>query len=337
MAFQNKFKSLKNLVSDQDGVTLLLGILILASITAISFSLATIAFVEIRSSADVVRSEPALYVIQGQIEEAIFKVKRAVPTGTFNGMDFTSFNANFGDCTTASAIKTINSVKATAKLCPRNLDNVYYASVSYANRDKAASQNSNLTYAVYFPLVDPTQFNNTGDLNTQSYPSSYKRIIFKYASPSNYAQVRIFLCTEYLDVNKACLDVDNTIPTNPPFNPFLTQSGGQALSATTPAYYYNGGCVGITLSSGMACYDLDPTLSYSVYLLYDSYNLSNLANKYAYIQIKTCGVSTSGTDTDCPNGYGPRGLYFPGKQTVDVSADSVGGLLTRKYRVFIPE
>lgn len=336
MVFQNKLKTIKALVSNQDGVTLLLGILILASITAISFSLATIAFVEIRSSADVVRSEPALYVIQGQIEEAIFKVKRGI-TSNFNGMDFTSFNANFGDCTTASAVKTINSVKATAKLCPRNLDNVYYASVTYSNRDKAASQNSNLTYAVYFPLVDPSQFNNTGDLNTQSYPSSYKRIIFKYASPSNYAQVRIFICTEYLDVNKACLDVDNTIPTNPPFNPFLTQSGGQALSATSAAYYYNGGCVGVTLSSGMACYDLDPTLSYSVYLLYDSYNLSNLANKYAYIQIKTCGVSTSGTDTDCPNGYGPRGLYFPGKQTVDVSADSVGGLLTRKYRVFIPE
>jgi hypothetical protein len=60
----------------QAGVTLLLSILLLSAISAISFSLAAIVFVEIRASGDVQRTEPALYATQGALEEATFDIKR---------------------------------------------------------------------------------------------------------------------------------------------------------------------------------------------------------------------------------------------------------------------
>ncbi len=62
----------------QHGITLMLSIMILAAITAIAFSLATIVFIEIRSAGDVLRTEPALYATQGVTEEALFKYKRYV-------------------------------------------------------------------------------------------------------------------------------------------------------------------------------------------------------------------------------------------------------------------
>ncbi len=64
--------------NSQDGVTLLLAVLILAAITAIAFSLAAIITIEIRSSGDVLRTEPALYAVQAVTEEALFKYKREV-------------------------------------------------------------------------------------------------------------------------------------------------------------------------------------------------------------------------------------------------------------------
>jgi len=55
-----KFTESKFKKNRQSGVTLLLAILILSSIMAISFSLATILFVEIRTSGDFIRTEPAI-------------------------------------------------------------------------------------------------------------------------------------------------------------------------------------------------------------------------------------------------------------------------------------
>ncbi len=62
----------------QAGITLLLSILILAAITAIAFSLAAITVIELRSSGDVLRTEPALYGAQAVTEEAFFQYKRGV-------------------------------------------------------------------------------------------------------------------------------------------------------------------------------------------------------------------------------------------------------------------
>ncbi len=59
----------------------MLAVLILAALTAIAFSLATIVFIEIRSSGDVLRTEPAVYATLGVTEEALFQFKRYVPSG----------------------------------------------------------------------------------------------------------------------------------------------------------------------------------------------------------------------------------------------------------------
>lgn len=63
---------------NQSGVSLMLALLVLAAITAISFSLATIVFIELRASRDLIRSEPNLYATLGVTEEALFQYKRYV-------------------------------------------------------------------------------------------------------------------------------------------------------------------------------------------------------------------------------------------------------------------
>ena len=76
----NKIKALKAGIgnSSQAGVTLLLAILVLSSILAISFSLATITFIEVRSSSDLLKSESSLFGASAIAEQAIYGVKRQV-------------------------------------------------------------------------------------------------------------------------------------------------------------------------------------------------------------------------------------------------------------------
>lgn len=71
----------KNMNNKQDqhyqaGISLMLAVLVLAAITAVAFSLATIVFIEIRSAGDSFRTEPALYATLGVTEEALFQYKR---------------------------------------------------------------------------------------------------------------------------------------------------------------------------------------------------------------------------------------------------------------------
>ncbi len=74
MIFENKNNYRNN---SQSGVTLMLAILVLAAITAVALSLATIVFIEIRSAGDSSRTEPALYATLGVTEEALFQYKKA--------------------------------------------------------------------------------------------------------------------------------------------------------------------------------------------------------------------------------------------------------------------
>lgn len=75
MMYTMKIKSQKQ-YQNQEGVSLMLAVLILSAVTAIAFSLATIVFIEIRSSGDSARTEPALYATLGATEEALFQYKR---------------------------------------------------------------------------------------------------------------------------------------------------------------------------------------------------------------------------------------------------------------------
>lgn len=75
MMFHTSHKKLKN-YENQTGVSLMLAVLILSAITAVSFSVATIVFIEIRSSGNSLRTEPNLYATLGVTEEALFQYKR---------------------------------------------------------------------------------------------------------------------------------------------------------------------------------------------------------------------------------------------------------------------
>jgi hypothetical protein len=66
--------------SKQAGVTLLLAILVLGTMLAIALSLATVLFVEIRTSGDLDRSEGAIYAATGIGEQSLFYLKRQVCT-----------------------------------------------------------------------------------------------------------------------------------------------------------------------------------------------------------------------------------------------------------------
>ena len=78
MIYQTSMIKYTSKTNNQDGISLMLSILVLAAITAISFSLTTIVFIELKSSSDVVKSEPALYATLGVTEEALFQYKRYV-------------------------------------------------------------------------------------------------------------------------------------------------------------------------------------------------------------------------------------------------------------------
>lgn len=68
----------------QDGVTLMLAVLVLSAITAIAFSLAAIVFIELGASGDLLRTEPALYAASGVTEEAFNATTRNLSGFTFS-------------------------------------------------------------------------------------------------------------------------------------------------------------------------------------------------------------------------------------------------------------
>ena len=79
---------------NQSGITMILALLVLGAVTALSFSIAAVTYIELRASGDVLHTEPALYATQGIMEEAIFRIKRGV-----SGAEsyFGTCRANVGD------------------------------------------------------------------------------------------------------------------------------------------------------------------------------------------------------------------------------------------------
>lgn len=98
------------------GVTLLLSVLLLASITTIAFSLAAVGFAELSSSDDLSSTEPIFYSSLGVAEEAIFGIKRKVP------------NLEYIDKNNCNAWKTMTSsagpkVSTMLRSCLRSTNN----------------------------------------------------------------------------------------------------------------------------------------------------------------------------------------------------------------------
>jgi hypothetical protein len=70
-------------IRNQQGVTLLLSILLLSAILAISFSLATILLLQVRNSEDFAQTTGALYAANGVGEQALFNIERQVASTTY--------------------------------------------------------------------------------------------------------------------------------------------------------------------------------------------------------------------------------------------------------------
>ena len=116
----------------QAGVTLLLAILILSSVLAISFSLATVMFIEVRDSGDLLKTEPSLYAATGIGEQAFFNIERHICTGS--GCSYTSGFSNNVSLNGVAILSTstpifIDKVKTGATF-PNPLNNYYFCNVN---------------------------------------------------------------------------------------------------------------------------------------------------------------------------------------------------------------
>jgi len=147
----------------QNGVTLLLAILILAAITAIAFSVAAIILVEIRSSGDVTRTEPALYAAQAVTEEAFFKYARNVNDSLFDVATGDTSSDTTG-CAPASTNMCNGSGSTTFNGVSLNSPAPAARQFDPAPRLDAISPNSTTHYL----FIDP---NNPNDFSTQVYSS----------------------------------------------------------------------------------------------------------------------------------------------------------------------
>lgn len=170
----NHQKKKKSLIKRQSGVTLLLSLLILSAITAISFSLATILFVEIRSSGDLSRTEPALYAANGITEEALYNVKRS--TGV------TTYSSSVGSVSTTNSSSSFH-------------DAVQRDKILTTSNTFAGTRNR---YAFY----DPTNPYSAG---------GYSRVKVTFLNTNSGGTLNIYLCQfDPLDSSATCSDVGNT-------------------------------------------------------------------------------------------------------------------------------
>lgn len=124
-----QINKIKNIIQKQEGVTLLLSILVLSAILAISFSIATILFIEIRTSGDLVRTEGAIYAAEGLSEEVLFKLKRKIG-GSFvysNKLGLVTLDTPIESTTTPLVYETVlgcenNTFEKAARLPVYNSD-----------------------------------------------------------------------------------------------------------------------------------------------------------------------------------------------------------------------
>jgi Tfp pilus assembly protein PilX len=167
----NKLQATSNkLRASQSGVTLLLAILILSAIMAISFSIATILFIEIRTSSDLLRTEPALYAAEAVTEEALFKFKRELPTCPTRAPNcFTAYPTSIGNVRLDQpSVPTESSTS----------NPIFQIKVS-----KTSNSFTNTSYR--YPLFDPQ--NPTGG-------SNFGRVKLTYLQTGNSAPLTVYIC-----------------------------------------------------------------------------------------------------------------------------------------------
>src|ERR1051326_2278841 len=162
---------------NQQGVTLLLAILILSAVLAISFSLATILLIEVRTSGDVVRTEGSWYGVSAVSEEAIFNVKRNLPSGML------TYDQQLGN------------VQLSTQYPARN-DNIIQVSVP-PNTTFNSSANHYPVFDPNCPAPNPNPDNSNPDVfcrtNTTG-GSGYGKLRLTYLNTGNTYPLSVYLC-----------------------------------------------------------------------------------------------------------------------------------------------
>lgn len=190
----------------QKGLTLLLAILVLSSVLAISFSIATILFVEVRTSGDLLRTEPALYGAQAISEEAIYKIKRHVSAGF-------SYTDKLGNV-------VLNS--------PPPQESVYTNPIL---TEKVAAGTTFVNTPNHYVFNDP---------NNPTQGSNYGRVRLTYLSTGNSDHLTVYICE--FDPNKPYNPSGNypaaytTIVCTDPYSTeyWLATAKGSNISPNTP-------------------------------------------------------------------------------------------------------
>lgn len=155
-----------DLNNKQSGVTLLLAILVLSAILAISFSISTILFIEVRSSGDLLRTEEALYAAQGVSEEVLFGVKHKVA----------NFQPTSGAYTTQTSDGRVTLTSTSSLLSDMQVS------------DTVPLSANSLALGKRYDLFDASAE------NPSVAGSSYGRIKVTYKDTGNGNNLHVFLC-----------------------------------------------------------------------------------------------------------------------------------------------
>ncbi len=190
---------------DQTGITLMLSVLVLSAILAIAFSLATVTFIEIRSSGDLIRTEPAYYSAEAVSEEALFKIKR----------NLTDQQLAYG-----SSLNNVSLSSQTSSLSTP----IFQAKVSKTTNTFSASTNR---YPIFDSLCPAPATGSSTPAHCAAGGSGYSRIKLTYLDTGNSTdQLRAYLCQfdprKSIDPTGTDTSAYRTMPCSDPSD---TQSG----------------------------------------------------------------------------------------------------------------
>jgi hypothetical protein len=324
------YRTRTNSTHDERGVSLLMAVLVLASITAISFSLATIVFIEIRASADFVRSERALYASYAITEEALFKYSRGATFNYLNGeetlngvaleaTESSTTTSPYSDALSAGASEQYTLVNPEDPNGPGG-----YGGIQITN----VSQNG-ATIQVQLYSIDPAEEGGARTLVTEAGP-----LAFNESFPDNG--------TEDLDpLLQYEVVVTNVSATNGvSFNIYTYDSNGidkglpnigESLVEITASY------LGLTrkYQAHIPVFDISsaPTISYR-YLRIRTPGSNSWASWREIESYNTTGVKVTPSSASATASYGPANLpgnVYDGNITTDWNAGTTIATITIDY------
>lgn len=265
----------------QSGVTLLLAILVLAAILAISLSLATITFVEIRSSGDLTRTETSFYAAIGVTEQALYKVKRKVNvTGS-------QCDASMPNCYSPS----VGTVSISGNGAPAPFE----SSINDPVQQDSFAAHSTMPDGHNFPSVAKHYI--FYDLNNPSGPSGYSRVKVTYLSSGNEEPLTIYLCQFNPSFTVGLSGPNNysTPPCSDPLDPsyWITQSGGYQLTPNSSPFDSQNVGMDSTKQQEMIIFNANNSPdSRPIYVQIEAYDALGAAKGIPYFQEKAVDINT---------------------------------------------